>query len=307
MNEMIKNDDFSLLAEVHANLSGLKVICTWMASMGMEECRQRCGGAGFLQSSGLPEIYTAYLPATTFEGDNNLLLQQTARYLLKMIGNVLDNKEIIGNDSYFNGLHGLDQDKCLIKSKEELLDPKNQIAIFTHKAIQQAYMFYQDYKSAVEELGSMEKAWNFVMSSFYPATKAYVLLLMVKSFVNGVKECEDPGCRKVLKLLCDLFCLYHMEEDKGDLLIDGYIKPKHVKLITEQLRTLLQLVRREAVPLVDAWIFSDRQLHSAIGRYDGNVYESLFQFAKKDKFFNSTEVVDGFKEYIYPLLKKNKL
>lgn len=39
--------------------------------------------------------------------------------------------------------------------------------------------------------------------------------------------------------------------------------------------------RQDAVPLVDAFDFSDANLNSAIGCYDGHAYERLFEWAKK--------------------------
>ena len=39
---------------------------------------------GYLQTSGLPTLYADYAQNVTVEGDNYLLTQQTARYLLKM-------------------------------------------------------------------------------------------------------------------------------------------------------------------------------------------------------------------------------
>ena len=39
--------------------------------------------------------------------------------------------------------------------------------------------------------------------------------------------------------------------------------------------------RKEAVPLVDAFDIPDGQLNSALGRYDGDVYKHLFDWALK--------------------------
>ena len=39
--------------------------------------------------------------------------------------------------------------------------------------------------------------------------------------------------------------------------------------------------RREAVPLVDAFDIPDGQLNSALGRFDGDVYKHLFDWALK--------------------------
>ena len=39
--------------------------------------------------------------------------------------------------------------------------------------------------------------------------------------------------------------------------------------------------RKEAVPLVDAFDIPDDVLNSALGRYDGDVYTHLYQWALK--------------------------
>ena len=40
-------------------------------------------------------------------------------------------------------------------------------------------------------------------------------------------------------------------------------------------------IRREAVPLVDAFDIPDAVLNSALGRYDGDVYRHLYEWAQK--------------------------
>lgn len=56
---------------------------------------------------------------------------------------------------------------------------------------------------------------------------------------------------------------------------------EQVSLAKSQLHSLLSVVRREAVPLVDAFDFADCVLCSALGRYDGDVYNHLYQWAQK--------------------------
>ena len=54
-----------------------------------------------------------------------------------------------------------------------------------------------------------------------------------------------------------------------------------VGLARDQLYALLSTVRKEAVPLVDAFAFPDKILNSALGRYDGDVYTHLYQWAQR--------------------------
>jgi len=50
---------------------------------------------------------------------------------------------------------------------------------------------------------------------------------------------------------------------------------------------LLVKLRPNAVGLVDAFDFSDDTLHSCLGVYDGNVYENLYESAKRAPFNKS--------------------
>jgi len=77
-------------------------------------------------------------------------------------------------------------------------------------------------------------------------------------------------------------------------------------LIRTQNETVLDLLRPEAVTLVDAFDFPDHVLNSAVGRYDGNVYEALYESAITSEL-NKREPFDGYDEYLRPYLDKEFL
>lgn len=95
--------EFGSLPELHALSSGLKAVCTWQTADGVEACRRCCGGHGYSRLSGLPDLFSSYVQNVTWEGDNNVLCLQTARYLLKaMVVGAGGN----GNGSGGNGNNG---------------------------------------------------------------------------------------------------------------------------------------------------------------------------------------------------------
>ena len=65
-------------------------------------------------------------------------------------------------------------------------------------------------------------------------------------------------------------------------------------------------VRPEAVNVVDAFDIRDEVVNSALGCYDGNVYERLFEVAKKSPL-NEKDVPDAYELYIKPLMQQSKL
>ena len=74
---------FDKLDLVHHYTSGFKSLFTSTALAGIDTCRQACGGVGYSQHSGLPEAWANYAPVTILEGENTVMAQQSARYLLK--------------------------------------------------------------------------------------------------------------------------------------------------------------------------------------------------------------------------------
>ncbi len=79
--------------------------------------------------------------------------------------------------------------------------------------------------------------------------------------------------RAVLRHLCDLFTIYHIRKALATLLEDGYITGTQARLISSTLSQCCRDVRTQAIPLVDAFHYSDDLVRSPLGRYDGNVYE----------------------------------
>jgi acyl-CoA oxidase len=75
--------DLSSLIDLHSLSSGLKSLSSDLAAAGIEICRRAMGGHGFGGGSGLIQLNADYLSKPTVEGDNWMITQQMARYLVK--------------------------------------------------------------------------------------------------------------------------------------------------------------------------------------------------------------------------------
>lgn len=76
------------LPELHAIACCLKAVSTADAAVGVETCRLACGGHGYMTSSNFPATYGLVTAMCTYEGENTVLLLQTARYLVKVWQNL---------------------------------------------------------------------------------------------------------------------------------------------------------------------------------------------------------------------------
>lgn len=71
-----------------------------------------------------------------------------------------------------------------------------------------------------------------------------------------------------------------------------------------RLENVLSKIRPNAVGFVDGFDIPDEVLNSALGAYDGNVYERLYAEAQKSPL-NQQPVPDAFEKYLKPFMKAN--
>lgn len=72
-----------MASEIHAIVSSCKPLVSWTCRDAIQECREACGGHGYLKAANLGELRNDHDPSVTYEGDNNVLIQQTSNWLLR--------------------------------------------------------------------------------------------------------------------------------------------------------------------------------------------------------------------------------
>ncbi|KAG6439114.1 hypothetical protein O3G_MSEX000496, partial [Manduca sexta] len=82
INEQLGGGNLDRLPELHALACCLKAVATWDTTRYVESCRLACGGHGYMLSSNMPQTHAFVSASCTYEGDNTVLLLQTARFVL---------------------------------------------------------------------------------------------------------------------------------------------------------------------------------------------------------------------------------
>jgi len=282
----IKRGQTDELPELHATSAGLKAVAAYMAMFGVETCRLACGGHGYSQSSGLPKLYVDVVTPVTYEGESTVLLLQTARYLVKMFQRKLAGETLSPTTLYLSR----QPSKCQI---DQTLSPASLVQAYEYKA----YLLISQVAKRLQKLAADGKAaheaWNLSGVLLVRAAEAHIQLYILDSFVAAIRELRDPSITSALTDLLRLYACHAITDDTTAFLVDGYISGSQVELISEALLTGLSVVRPNAVALVDAFDFADRHLGSVLGRYDGNVYENLLDWAKRSPL-NKVEVHPSF-------------
>ncbi|KAE9416436.1 hypothetical protein Angca_009133 [Angiostrongylus cantonensis] len=299
VSEQVTEGNVDLLPEIHALSSGLKAVITWETAQGIEQCRLACGGHGYSLASAFPDIYTFAVAGCTYEGENIVLLLQMARFLMKAAEEVSGGKARLAAICDYlkkpNSLHS----RFLSCSNYSDVDI---IHDFEHIARKQ--VSYDVLKSHQRET-SAEEGWNRASIELCKASRAHVRLYLVRTFLEKVATAKDASIRAPLTDLTRLYAFDLITTSLGEFLKDGFLSDAQSDEIRQGIYRCLERLRPNAVSLVDSWDFDDFELHSVLGRRDGNVYPALLEWAQMSQL-NKTEVLPTFEKYLGPMMKESR-
>ncbi|GAM82832.1 hypothetical protein ANO11243_008180 [Dothideomycetidae sp. 11243] len=279
-----------LLADLHATSCGLKSLASSTAVDGLEVCRRACGGHGYSNFSGIGSWYADYLPTATWEGDNYMLTQQVARYLLKMARAVLKGNEPTNDTMAIlkNFLDKSDMGGAFdVLSKDEDI-----VAAFAWRS---SFLTFEALKHRDEQ----KRSWNSLLVDFYRLSRAHSQYMMVKNFYEALNQPDvtgalDPETLNLMHKLFRLYSLHTLESEASEFYTSSAVTVRQIMLArTTAVMKLLEEIRPHAVRLVDSWDFPDWQMDSSLGRYDGKVYEDMFFRASEQNPLNGI-IVDPY-------------
>lgn len=302
---VIKNTD--LLRELAASSAGLKSLTSQIATAGCEDLRKTCGGNGYLHNSGIAALCCDYLWQVTAEGDMIILALSTARHITSTIGSILKGKKVSGILDYLNVIDSSSFNPEKLKpiklnSKNDVLNLNHLLSIFKYRSIEKNFNVTMLFNKMVTvDKVKYEVAWDRCSLELLAATYAHCYYVIMLNFVGKIEEMKNIEIKKALISLCVLFaCSLFADNNWSDI-----IDKSEMSFVQEAIRQVLAEIRPNAVTLVDAFGIPDGVLKSTIGRYDGNVYEALFDAAQRSTL-NQTDPFDGY-QYLKPHLNSKLL
>ncbi len=115
----------------------------------------------------------------------------------------------------------------------------------------------------------------------FQAAKMHSYGYLYQRFFDGTQQ-APPALKPILTKLCQLYGLYVILESAGPFLQYGYYRPEQMEEIQSKVVALCKEVRKDAIPLVDAFNFTDYIINSPFGRYDGDVYRQYFDLVVRN-------------------------
>lgn len=263
--------------DYHGIAAGLKAWFGWWGADALEAIRRTMGGHGYSAYNAIAGHIADYGVLTMGGGDNIVLVQQCARYLLSSYQRVRVGKSVLNSVSYFKDYEKiLSWSQVNIRDPSDLLNPEFYLHAFKWLCLTMIAQAESHLASDISHNIPAEEAWNNNMLELINTTRPHCILFVLENFYNLIKAVDDLNLQSILMKLCHLFALWNMSQLSTHFLEFGLLDINHTKMIRSQVMSLCRDIRENAVCLVDAFNYPDWILKSPLGRYDGNIYEHYF-------------------------------
>lgn len=255
--------------EVEALAAGVKAIATANATRTVQECREACGGQGYLAANRFADLKADSDIFVTYEGDNTVLLQLVAKGLLADFRAELGDSRVLGIVRYLasqtaTAVIELNPVVVRLRSEEHLRDRDFQLAAFRYRESRLVHSLARRLKHRIDEGVEPFAALNQCQDHALAAAEAFAWRHVLECFDSAVQRATAADARAVLTTLRDLFALHHIHEDAAWFLEAGYVEPAKSRAIRDLVGRLCGEVREVAVPLVDAFAIPDTSLAAPI-------------------------------------------
>ncbi|XP_059391698.1 peroxisomal acyl-coenzyme A oxidase 3 [Carassius carassius] len=276
--------------EIHAMSCACKPLASWTAQRGIQECREACGGHGYLAMNRLGVLRDDNDPNCTYEGENNVLLQQTSNYLLSWLQHKQQGKGRIESPletvNFLEDMNSILQSKFTVGSVEECMNSGVPLAAYKWLV---CFLLGESQRKLFHEkssgLGDFEARNNSQVYYCRSLAIAYIEHTVLQRFHDLIQDEQTPAAlRSVLGRLCALYGLWSLTDHMAVLYQGGYFSGRQpVDFIHTAILTLCGQLKDDAVALVDVIAPPDFILNSPIGKADGELYKNLWSTVMQGK------------------------
>jgi acyl-CoA oxidase len=267
--------------ELETLAAGLKAVATWHATATIQECREACGGMGYLKGNRFAALKADTDVFTTFEGDNTVLLQLAAKNLLTDFRDQLGELDPLGTAGFYarQGFETVAERSAmrevLTRLADDLLPGRDDQADLGSRDVQRELLRWRadHIKAGVARrlkggIDAGREPFEVLLDCqdhLVAAARAYVDHVVLETFAAKLGHCPDPGARLLLERVCDLYALSTIEADRAWFQEHGRLSSTRSKAVIKAVNALCGQLRPHARTLVDAFGIPEASLGDAVG------------------------------------------
>jgi len=257
------------MRRIEGAAAGLKSHATWFTTQALQECREACGGKGYLHENRIGDLKADTDIFTTFEGDNTVLMQLVAKGILSNFSKEFHEEgffavlkmlsaQLSTNVFERNPISKRNSDR------NHLLSSHFHLSAFRYREQKLLYSVSQRMRGLIKTTKSSTTAFLKCQTHMLALAEAHIERNVLENFISQVKSTKDVTCKNMLKKLSRLYALHTIESHKGFYLEAEYMNSSKTKAIRTIVDELCADVRTQALPLVEAFGIPDEILAAPI-------------------------------------------
>ena len=243
---------------IETQVAGLKAIITWFATEAIQECREACGGKGYLIENRIADLKNDTDIFSTFEGDNTVLLQLAAKgvlsdfkselnaggfvSVLKLLRNRFSDKLTTINPTYVNKV-----------DKAHLFDTKFHLHALDYRLRRLTDTAAMRIRGYIKKGMPSYQAFLKVQTHLLEVGKAYSEGLAIKWYYEFTAKIPDGKYKELLHQIGTLHVLSIIRKDASWYLEQGYLSSTKSKAIRQRIERLSTELRPHAYALVEGF------------------------------------------------------
>lgn len=257
------------IREIETLAAGLKSYATWHTTATLQECREACGGKGYLAENRFAQLKSGSDIFTTFEGDNTVLYQLVAKGVLSSFQQEFHDDKFLGVIRFLykqasTAVTELNPITIRNTDRAHLLDPEFHISAFKYRERTLQVNTGRKMQALRRAKVNSYDAYLQCQTQMIGLADAYVERVILEQFQKAIGECTDKACKTALQQTCNLFALNSIHQHRGWYLEEGYLESKKSKAIGRQVEKLCKIVRMDAPYYIESFGISDEVLGAPI-------------------------------------------
>ena len=188
-----QNTSSDELRLIETQAAGIKAYTTWFANETIQECREACGGKGYLSENRLADLRADADIFATFEGDNTVLMQLVAKGLLSSFKQEFNDAGFMGAIRYlstqvsdsFLSLNPVYKRKTDVV---HLLDPGFHRHAFQFRQRKLLYSLGSRMRDMFKKRITPYDVFLRSQTHMIELAKAYVEMIVLEQFQNQIKS-----------------------------------------------------------------------------------------------------------------------
>lgn len=261
-----EGDDFR---QIETRAAALKSYATWFTTETLQECREACGGKGYLAENQLAALKGDTDIFTTFEGDNTVLMQLVARGVLSEFkqqfheeGNIAVLRMLTNRIS----IAVTEQNPVIIRNTNatHLDSAEFQENAFRYRELRLLTTLANRLRGHIKAGKSAYEAGLICQTHLLALADAFAEKMVLDAMLRKEVQIKKDSVKLVFAQIRSLYALSCIEKHKGWYLEQDYISSAKSKAIRDRVEAHCLALRPQVADLVAAFDIPDDLLAAPI-------------------------------------------